>query len=108
MKVLEIQGGFGLDHLVAVERPTPEPGPGQVRIALRAASLNYRDLLTVEGRYNPRQPLPLVPCSDGAGIVEALGPGASRFAVGDRVLPLFAQRWIAGEPTRARVRSTLG
>lgn len=108
MRAFEVQGAFGLDHLVLVERPAPEPGPGEVRIALRAASLNYRDLLMIEGRYNPRQPLPFVPCSDGAGEVVALGPGAQRFQVGDRVTPTFAPPWIAGEPTRERIRATLG
>ncbi|HET9765833.1 MAG TPA: alcohol dehydrogenase catalytic domain-containing protein, partial [Thermoanaerobaculia bacterium] len=53
-------------------------------LRMRAASLNYRDLMMVEGRYNPRQPLPLVPCSDGVGEVIALGSGVRGFAVGDR------------------------
>jgi NADPH:quinone reductase-like Zn-dependent oxidoreductase len=75
---------------------------------MRAASLNFRDLLTVTGRYNPRQPLPLVPCSDGAGEVVAVGEGVRRVAVGDRVATLFAQGWISGEPDRDKLRSTLG
>ncbi len=67
MKAYEIQGGFGLDNLRPADRPAPVAGPGQVLIRVRAVSLNFRDLLTVTGHYNPRQPLPLVPCSDGAG-----------------------------------------
>lgn len=62
MKAIEIQGGFGVDRLRMVERPEPVAGPGQVVIAMRAASLNYRDLLMVRGLYNPRKPLPLIPC----------------------------------------------
>jgi NADPH:quinone reductase-like Zn-dependent oxidoreductase len=62
----------------------------------------------VRGLYNRRQPLPLVPCSDGVGEVIAIGDGVTRVAVGDRVCPIFAQRWIAGRPTKERVRSTLG
>ena len=108
MKVVEIGAGFGLDQLRIAERPEPKPGPGQLLLRMRAASLNYRDLLTVTGRYNPKQPLPLVPCSDGAGQVVSVGEGVSRVAVGDRVATLFAQGWISGEPDRDKLRSTLG
>ncbi|HEV7786394.1 MAG TPA: NAD(P)-dependent alcohol dehydrogenase [Thermoanaerobaculia bacterium] len=108
MRAVEIRGGFGLDHLETVERPDPSPGPGQALVRLRAASLNYRDLLTVEGKYNPKLKLPLIPCSDGAGEVVATGDGVTRVRPGDRVCGIFAQAWIAGEPTRERLRSTLG
>jgi NADPH:quinone reductase-like Zn-dependent oxidoreductase len=108
MKAIEIRGEFGLEHLSVVERPDPRPGPGEVLLAVRAVSLNYRDLLTVTGRYNPKQPLPLIPCSDGLAEVLETGAGVTRVAVGDRVIPIFAQRWISGRPTRERVRSTLG
>jgi len=64
--------------------------------------------MMVDGRYNPRQPLPLIPCSDGAGEVDAIGEGVSRVAVGDRVATIFAQRWLSGEPTEEKMRSTLG
>jgi NADPH:quinone reductase-like Zn-dependent oxidoreductase len=108
MKVIEIREQFGLDHLAPGERPEPEPGRGQVKLRMRAASLNYRDLLTVRGQYNPKQPLPLIPCSDGVGEVIAFGDGVDRVRVGDRVATLFAQGWIAGEPAKEKIRSTLG
>ena len=108
MRALEIRGGFGLDNLALVERPDPAPGPGQVVVRMRAASLNYRDLLMVQGKYNPKQKLPLVPCSDGAGEVVEVGEGVTRVKPGDRVCGIFAQRWIAGEPNREKLRSTLG
>jgi NADPH:quinone reductase-like Zn-dependent oxidoreductase len=108
MRAIEIQGGFGLDHLALVERPDPAPGPGQALVRLRAASLNFRDLLTAEGKYNPKQKLPLIPCSDGAGEVVAVGEGVTRVQPGDRVCTVFAQKWLAGRPTRERLRSTLG
>ncbi|HKQ61750.1 MAG TPA: NAD(P)-dependent alcohol dehydrogenase [Candidatus Polarisedimenticolaceae bacterium] len=108
MRAVEIRDRFGLEQLALTERATLEPGPGQIRLRLAAAALNYRDLLMVRGQYNPRQPLPLIPGSDGVGRVAALGPGVTRVAAGDRVAPIFAQRWIAGEPTRERLRSTLG
>jgi NADPH:quinone reductase-like Zn-dependent oxidoreductase len=108
MRAHEIRDAFGLDHLVATERPDPTPGPYQVRIRVKARSLNYRDLLMVKGLYNPRQKLPLIPCSDGAGVVDAIGPDTSRFKIGDRVMGAFSQGWLAGEPTRAKLATTLG
>ena len=108
MKVVEIRGAFGLDNLIVAERPQPEPGAGDVLLRMRAASINYRDLLMIEGNYNPKQALPLIPCSDGAGEVAAVGEGVTRFAVSDRVTTLFSQRWFSGEPSRDLRRSTLG
>jgi NADPH:quinone reductase-like Zn-dependent oxidoreductase len=108
VRAWEIQSGFGLANLRLAERPDPRPGPGQVLIRVRAVALNYRDLLTAEGKYNPKQKLPLIPCSDGAGEVVAVGDGVTRVNPGDRVCGIFAQRWIAGEPSRDKLRSTLG
>lgn len=108
MKALVIDGGFGLENLQFTDRPDPEPGPGQVLLRMKAASLNFRDLLTVQGMYNPKQPLPLVPCSDGVGEVIGLGAGVTRLAEGDRVCPIFAQDWLAGAPQHHLIRSTLG
>ena len=108
MKAVIIDGSFGLENLKVVERPKPEPGPGQVLLRMSAASLNFRDLLMATGAYNPRQPLPLIPCSDGVGQVEAVGAGVSRVAVGQRVATCFCQGWTAGPPTRERLRDTLG
>ena len=62
--------------------PTPEPGPGEVRIAVRAASLNFPDLLIVEGKYQMKPPLPFVPGSEFAGVVEAVGEGVTQPQVG--------------------------
>ena len=108
MKVLAIHERFGLESLQLADRAKPRPGPGEILIAMKAASLNYRDWLMVRGLYNPTQPLPLIPGSDGVGHVVALGEGVTRFAIGDRVSPIFAQEWIAGRPTKERLRSTLG
>lgn len=108
MRGWEIRDGFGLDHLTSVDRPEPALPPNHVRLRMRAASLNFRDALMVRGRYNPNQRLPLIPCSDGVGEVIEVAPGGKRVAPGDRVSPIFAQRWIGGEPTREKLRSTLG
>jgi len=108
MRAQVVDGSFGLDSLKIVERDEPEPGPGQVRVRVRACSLNYRDLLMVTGRYNPRQPLPLVPLSDGAGEVDAVGDGVTGVAVGDRVAAVFHQAWPGGPPTREKISRPLG
>ena len=94
--------------MVPAELPEPVAGPGQVVFKLRAASLNFRDLLMVEGRYNPRQPLPLIPLSDGVGEVTAIGAGVSRVKVGDKIAGNFSQKWISGEPARAKLSASLG
>jgi len=69
-----------------IERPTV--GPGQVRVAVRSASLNFPDALIVQGKYQIRPPLPFVPGSEFAGVIEAVGPGVTQFAPGDRVICL--------------------
>ncbi len=108
IRALQIDGAFGLDNLKLVDRHLPEPGPGEIRLKLVAASLNRRDLLLVEGIYNPKQKLPTVPCSDGAGVVEAIGPGVTRVKPGDRVALHFFTGWISGEPTTEKLATALG
>ena len=75
----------GVEGLRWQALPTPEPSPGQVRIRVQAASLNFPDLLTVHGKYQVKPPLPFVPGSEFSGVVEALGDGVRHLAVGDRV-----------------------
>lgn len=106
MRVYAIQDSFGLDNLKLIERDLPKPGVGQVLIKVKACSLNYRDLLTVLGHYNPRQPLPLIPLSDGVGEIAEVGEGVTRVQTGDRVAGIFAQGWAGGEPSQARTRAT--
>lgn len=103
-----IDGGFGIDHLKTITAEVPEPGPGYVLVKIHAVSLNFRDLMMIEGFYNPKQPLPLVPCSDGVGVVAAVGPGVTRSKVGDRVCTTFFERWIDGRPDMSLVREARG
>ena len=99
---------FGIDSLEFVERPTPAPGPGEVLVAVRAVSLNYRDLMVVKGLYNPKMKLPRIPCSDGAGEVVAVGAGVTAWKPGDRVAGIFMQNWLDGPLTPAKARGALG
>ena len=99
MRVFQIQDDWGFDHLKLATRPDPRPGPGQVLLRMKAASLNYRDLLVPDRGYGSHTgELPLIPISDGVGEVIEIGPGVSRVRVGDRVCPCFRQGWIDGPP----------
>jgi len=109
MQVWTLPKPAGIDSLVLQERPQPRPGPGQVLVRMRAASLNYRDLMVVTGRYARGAPLPdLVPLSDGAGEVAEIGAGVARVKPGDRVAPIFMQTWIGGEIEPEHAASSLG
>lgn len=91
----------GPDALEPRELPTPEPGPGEVRIDVRAAGVNFADTLMVTGRYQERPPLPFVPGLELAGEIAALGPGVEGFAPGRRVLA-FVDRGAFAEQAIAR------
>jgi NADPH:quinone reductase-like Zn-dependent oxidoreductase len=109
MRVFQIEGNWGMDNLRLTIRPEPAPGPGQVIIRMKASSLNFRDLVVPDrgyGRYTGN--LPLIPVSDGVGVVTAAGPGVRRVAPGDRVCPTFFQGWIAGDPNMDRLTGSLG
>jgi NADPH:quinone reductase-like Zn-dependent oxidoreductase len=75
---------------------------------MTAASLNYRDYMMVCGAYNPRLKRPMVPVSDGVGVVEEIGEGVTRVKKGDRVAACFFQKWIEGPPSREKANSALG
>ena len=99
---------FGAAHLKSVELPTLQIAIGMALIRVHAVSLNYRDLMMVEGRYNSKMALPRIPCSDGAGEVVAIGEGVSRVRVGDRVCGIFMQRWLEGPLTAEKSKRALG
>ncbi|BBD58876.1 alcohol dehydrogenase [Nostoc sp. HK-01] len=108
MKAYEIQSNAGSDALKLVEHPQPEPAAGQVLIQVKATSLNYRDLLVAEGSYGSGVKYPLIPMSDGAGEVVAVGEGVTRVKKGDRVAGIFFQSWLYGSLTREKMKSDLG
>jgi NADPH:quinone reductase-like Zn-dependent oxidoreductase len=108
MRAYEIIGPGGIDALDLVDRATPEPGPGQVLVGIRASSINYRDLLTILDPEARGLPYPRIPNSDGAGEVLAVGPGVTRFAPGDRVAGTFFQRWDDGPITADAMASAIG
>ncbi|HEY3835591.1 MAG TPA: NAD(P)-dependent alcohol dehydrogenase [Bryobacteraceae bacterium] len=99
---------FGIDELKLSDRPDPQPGFGQVVVKVRAVSLNFRDLMVAKGQYNPKLKMPMVPCSDAAGEVTAVGEGVTRVKAGDRVCGIFMQGWLGGEVNEAVSRTALG
>lgn len=82
-----------IDQLRIEERPDPQPGPGKVVVAVRAAGVNFVDGLFVQGKYQIKPPLPFTPGGEVAGDVVAVGDGVDGVAVGDRVL---AMPWLGG------------
>ena len=108
MKVIEIRDKFGVDSLQLVERPDRVPGPGQVVLKMKAFSINYRDLLVVNGVGRWKPPLGRVPLSDGVGNVAATGNGLSRVKVGDRVAPIFYPKWFDGRVAAGKMGQALG
>ncbi len=106
MRLYRLPTTNGIDDLTLLEEAPPVPGRGQVLVRMRAAALNYRDLMVATGRFSQgAAPTALIPMSDGAGEVAAIGDGVDRVAVGDRVAPTFMQAWLGG-PLQARYNVT--
>ena len=107
MQAWEIISGDGVDALNLNEREIPIPSPGQVRVRMNANSINYRDLITIEGAGARKLPFPTIPNSDGAGVVTAVGKGV-KLKEGDRVTSCFFEEWTAGEIGASVMASALG
>lgn len=108
MKAWRIETYDGIDGLAAAELPSPEPLRGQVKVRIRASSINARDYNTVRDPRARDLALPFIPNSDGAGEVIAVGDGVTRFQEGDRVATCFFARWPAGEIDDDAMASALG
>lgn len=107
MRVIQLSKPGGLDQLQLVERDAPgAPGPGEIRVRIRASSLNFHDYGVVSGRMPTEDGR--IPMSDGAGTVEAVGDGVSAFTVGDHVVSTFFPLWLDGEPPVADFKTTPG
>ncbi len=108
MRYFCINEEFGIEALQLREKEQPRPGDGEVLVRMRAASLNYRDLMVVEGSYSRNLPMPLVPLSDGAGEVVSVGGAVGRWRPGDRVAGTFFQDWVGGKIPHEAPKSALG
>ena len=109
MKLYQVQGSDGPEKsLKQIEQDRPTPGPGEVLIAVKAVSLNFRDLIITKGGYPRNEKNPVVPCSDAAGEIVELGDGVDRWSVGDRVMLNFLRHWIAGNADERALASGLG
>lgn len=108
MKAMVMES-VGVENLRLKELPDPKPGPGEVLVRLRAASLNFRDLLALQGGYGSRQKTSnLIPLSDGAGEVIDVGAGVRSLKSGDRVVGCFFPDWLSGPPNEQFMQRDLG
>jgi NADPH:quinone reductase-like Zn-dependent oxidoreductase len=108
MRSYEIQKYGGSSGLKLVDRSLPEPDNYDVVVQIRATSLNYRDLIVLQGKYDRNPTVGRVPLSDGAGEVVAVGPAVTKFKLGDRVAACFFQGWPAGRFSGEMHRTALG
>src|SRR5258707_13490093 len=96
-----VSRAVGIDSLAVEDVPRPEPiASGQIRIAMRAASINYRDTAVISGAFGPPGPQGVIPCSDGGGEIVEVAPDVSRVKGGERVPRPFNSGWVGG-PDRA-------
>lgn len=108
MRAYQLLPGDGIDGVRLAELPERALGTGEVRVRVRAVSLNRRDLMVAQGDYLVDVDDPIVPCSDGAGDVVEVGAGVTRVRVGDRVAAAFFPHWVDGPPTPDKLRHALG
>src|SRR3954468_6813758 len=95
MKILLSEAPGGPDTLVLRDLPDPRPGPGQLLVRVRAASINYPDVLIIEDKYQFRPPRPFAPGGEIAGTVEQAGEGVSGWAEGDRLIAMIGHGGLA-------------
>ncbi len=108
MKAYVYTNRISLDSLLPEERADPVPGPHDVVLRMMALSLNYRDLAIARGHYHAAVEPPLIPISDGAGEVIAIGANVTRFRLGDLACPIYLPDWIDGPPSPEKLRRRLG
>jgi len=112
MRVIEVARFGGPETLQIVEKPTPEPGAGQILIQVKAAGINFADLMAREGHYPPVPSAPFVPGFEAAGPVAKVGAGVTNWKVGDRTVAMvqggYAEYALADAATTAPVPESLG
>lgn len=101
-----VHTGKSIESLLLEDVSVPDPGPGEVRVKVKAVSLNSRDLAILDGLYPACYPL--IPMSDGAGVIDAVGTGVSNFLPGDKVVSCFYPYWESGPATAENHRVSLG
>jgi NADPH:quinone reductase-like Zn-dependent oxidoreductase len=108
MQAYRIFSGRNQDALERFDRQTPTPAGREVRIRVRAVSLNYRDLMIARGDYPVSSDNPPIAVADGAGEVVGIGAQVTRFHVGDRVAGIYFSHWTDGDPTPEKLASVPG
>src|SRR5512139_3604906 len=108
MKTWRIAAGGRIDGLQLRDEPSPAVGPRQVRVRIRATSINFRDLMVLNGWYPVSTKEPLVPGSDGAGEVLETGSSVTRFGDGNRVVTSFFPNWVEGRVAPPKIAGALG
>lgn len=108
MKTWRVAAGSGIDGLKLQSESPVSLGASQVRVRIRAASLNFRDQMVLKGWYPVSSQAPLVPGSDGAGEVIETGSAVTRFRTGDRVTTCFFPNWVEGPMSPAKIAGALG
>ena len=105
-RAVRLRHPASLDNLRLEAAEVPEPGPGEIKVRIRGASLNFRDGLVANGFFPAEDGL--IPLSDGAGEVVSVGEGAREFAVGDMVVSTFHPKWVDGHMDRADLDNAPG
>lgn len=108
MRYWSFEDGFGLDNLKLLETDVPSPGPGEVLLKMKACSLNYRDIVVLNGQHGKSVRPPLIPLSDGVGEVVEVGRDVTSLKTGDRVSPSFFQNWFGGRSPQDLSSGRLG
>lgn len=106
MKAMRLSQPASLDALALAEMPSVPPGPGEIRVRIRAASLNFRDGLVAGGFFPAKDGL--IPLSDGAGEVLAVGEGVIGVGIGDNVVSTFHPKWLDGHMDRVELNNSPG
>ncbi len=108
MRAYRLENFKRIDSLTIHDEAPPEPNKDEVLVKVHSVALNFRDIAPILGRYVWNARPGLIPCSDAAGEVVAVGDGVKAFRPGDRVISTFHPRWFGGRPPRTMGAETYG